>query len=88
MTQRSERLYLVGGVDLCVETFGSHGDPKVPGIDSVVLAHHARRARLERQRLAREIPGAQLLTLDRAGHELHPLDWDTLVEPLAGAAGA
>jgi hypothetical protein len=35
--------------------------------------------------LAREIRGARLLTLEGAGHELHPLDWDTIVDSIAGA---
>lgn len=29
--------------------------------------------------LAREIPGARLLTLDHAGHELPPADWDVAI---------
>jgi pimeloyl-ACP methyl ester carboxylesterase len=30
--------------------------------------------------LARDIRGARLVTLQGAGHELHPLDWDTIVD--------
>jgi pimeloyl-ACP methyl ester carboxylesterase len=30
--------------------------------------------------LVRAIPGAELLALEGAGHELHPLDWDTIID--------
>jgi pimeloyl-ACP methyl ester carboxylesterase len=29
--------------------------------------------------LAREIPGATLLTLEKTGHEVHRADWETIV---------
>jgi pimeloyl-ACP methyl ester carboxylesterase len=32
------------------------------------------------QALVRDIPGAELLALEGAGHELHPLDWEAIVE--------
>lgn len=32
--------------------------------------------------LAREIPGASLLTLEGAGHELHPADWERVTEAI------
>jgi len=32
--------------------------------------------------LAREIPGASLLTLEGMGHELHPADWDTILRAI------
>jgi len=32
--------------------------------------------------LAKEIPGATLLTIEGMGHELHPADWDTIVRAI------
>jgi pimeloyl-ACP methyl ester carboxylesterase len=34
------------------------------------------------QALAREIPGASLLTIDGGGHLIHPADWNTLVRAI------
>jgi pimeloyl-ACP methyl ester carboxylesterase len=38
--------------------------------------------------LAREISGARLVRLEGAGHELHPLDWEAIVDSIAGAVAA
>jgi pimeloyl-ACP methyl ester carboxylesterase len=37
--------------------------------------------------LARDLPRATLVTLEGTGHELHPDDWDTLVEAIAVHTG-
>lgn len=34
--------------------------------------------------LVREIPGAALQTLEGAGHELHRIDWDTIIDGILG----
>ena len=54
-------------VEITVPTLVIHGseDPVLPYGHGVALA--------------REIPGAALLTLEGMGHELYPADWDTIV---------
>ena len=33
--------------------------------------------------LARDLPGAELMTLEGTGHELHPADWPVIIEAIA-----
>jgi pimeloyl-ACP methyl ester carboxylesterase len=39
------------------------------------------------QALAEEIPGARLLTLDRAGHGVERVDWKPIVESILAHTG-
>jgi hypothetical protein len=32
--------------------------------------------------LSKAIPGAKLVRLDGGGHELHPADWDTIINAI------
>ena len=38
------------------------------------------------QALARAIPGARLVTLEGAGHELHRIDWPVIVDAVVAAS--
>jgi pimeloyl-ACP methyl ester carboxylesterase len=55
----------LGGLDVPTLVIHSRADPLMPYAHGVALA--------------REIPGARLLTLDDAGHELPREDWDVVV---------
>jgi pimeloyl-ACP methyl ester carboxylesterase len=50
----------------------------IHGTDDRVLPFAHARA------LVRAIPGAALITLEGAGHELHRLDWDTIIDGIVG----
>ena len=38
--------------------------------------------------LADAVPGARLLRLTGGGHELHPADWDTIIDAIVAHTGA
>jgi pimeloyl-ACP methyl ester carboxylesterase len=41
----------------------------------------------EARLLARAVPGADLVTLDGGGHELHERDWDRIADAILSPAG-
>ncbi|HLN74973.1 MAG TPA: alpha/beta fold hydrolase [Prolixibacteraceae bacterium] len=75
--------YLKGGEEL----YGRSAEIKAPALiihgteDKVLPFQHA----LE---LQKTIPNATLLEIKGAGHEIHPLDWDLIIEAIAEHAKA
>lgn len=63
--------YLLRTADIHVPTLVIHGTE-----DPIIPYPHG-------QHLANRIPGAVLLTLEGAGHELHAGDWDVVIEAIA-----
>lgn len=49
----------------------------IHGTDDTILPYHHGVV------LARELPNARLLTLEGTGHELHPDDWETIIQAIA-----
>lgn len=65
---------------------------RLAGLDVPTLVVHGREDSFlpypHGQALAREIPGARLVTLDRAGHELPREDWDAVIPAILQHTGA